>query len=461
MEKNAALELTEGNVAKGLIKLVVPMILGNLLNIAYNIVDTIWIGQMIGPRGLGAIAVSFPIILILMAIASGITVASNILIGQYFGAKDYDSVLYTSKVSTTVSLITALALAILGYIFAPPIMKFLNTADSIMEYSVSYFRISMIGFPFMFYYFLVSALLRGIGDTVRPLIFLAISSIINLILDPIMIKGIGPFPAMGLNGAAYATAFSQFISVLVSMIYLKMKNSIVKANPFNFVLDLNIVKLMFKIGMPFAAMQLIVSISWMFLNRLINTYGESASASVAVSMRVDSLSFLPLLALSAGIATMVAQNIGANKMERVKEIYKVGTILSIAISSFMALFSVLFPELIVRMFTDDMSVLKYTRSYIYVVMPSIIMLSVMFATNGVINGAGKTFMLMIFAFFAHVIIRVPLAYIISSKMEIWGIWTAIAIGNLFSMSFSLIYYFSNRWKTGANIASHSVAKDNA
>ena len=416
MEKNAALELTEGNVAKGLIKLVVPMILGNLLNIAYNIVDTIWIGQMIGPRGLGAIAVSFPIILILMAIASGITVASNILIGQYFGA---------------------------------------------MEYSVSYFRISMIGFPFMFYYFLVSALLRGIGDTVRPLIFLAISSIINLILDPIMIKGIGPFPAMGLNGAAYATAFSQFISVLVSMIYLKMKNSIVKANPFNFVLDLNIVKLMFKIGMPFAAMQLIVSISWMFLNRLINTYGESASASVAVSMRVDSLSFLPLLALSAGIATMVAQNIGANKMERVKEIYKVGTILSIAISSFMALFSVLFPELIVRMFTDDMSVLKYTRSYIYVVMPSIIMLSVMFATNGVINGAGKTFMLMIFAFFAHVIIRVPLAYIISSKMEIWGIWTAIAIGNLFSMSFSLIYYFSNRWKTGANIASHSVAKDNA
>ena len=309
----------------------------------------------------------------------------------------------------------------------------------------------------MFYYFLVSALLRGIGDTVRPLIFLAIASVLNLILDPLMIKGIGPFPTMGLDGAAYATAFSQFVSVLVSMIYLKMKNSIVKANPFNITFDFNITKLMLKIGMPFAAMQLIVSISWMFLNRLINTYGESASASVAVSMRVDSLSFLPLLALSAGIATMVAQNIGANKMERVKEIYKVGTILSIGISGFMAIFSVLFPELIVRMFTDDMSVLKYTRSYIYVVMPSIIMLSVMFATNGVINGAGKTFMLMIFAFMAHVLIRVPLAYIISPKMELWGIWTAMAISNLFSMSFSLMYYFSNRWKKGANIASHSNA----
>ncbi|MBW5389845.1 MATE family efflux transporter, partial [Brachyspira hampsonii] len=298
------------------------------------------------------------------------------------------------------------------------------------------------------------------GDTVRPLIFLAIASILNLILDPLMIKGIGPFPAMGLDGAAYATAFSQFVSVAVSMIYLKMKNSIVKANPFDLAFDFSITKLMFKIGLPFAAMQLIVSVSWLFLNRLINTYGESASASVAVSMRVDSLSFLPLLALSAGIATMTAQNIGAGKMERVKEIFKSGIKLSVGISVFMALFSILFPELIVRMFTKDMSVLKYTKSYIYVVMPSIIMLAVMFTANGVINGAGKTFMLMLFAFCAHIIIRVPLAYIISPQMELWGIWTAMAIGNFFSMTFSLIYYFSNKWKKDANIASHSAAEHN-
>lgn len=457
MERNKMLELTEGNVSKGLIKLVVPMILGNLLNIAYNIVDTIWIGQMVGRQGLGAIAVSFPIILILMAIASGITVAANVLIGQYFGADNKKSVIYVSRVATTISLITALILAVLGYIFAPSMMRFLNTADSIMEYSVSYFRISMIGFPFMFYYFLVSALLRGIGDTVRPLIFLAISSVLNLILDPLMIKGIGPFPAMGLNGAAYATAFSQFVSVAVSMIYLKVKNSIVKANPFDFAFDFNITKLMFKIGLPFAAMQLIVSVSWLLLNRLINSYGESASASVAVSMRVDSLSFLPLLALSAGIATMTAQNIGAGKMERIKEIFRAGVILSVSISAFTALFSILFPELIVRMFTKDMSVLEYTRSYIYVVMPSIIMLAVMFSANGVINGAGKTFMLMMFAFFSHIVIRVPLANIIAPKMQLWGIWTAMAIGNFFSMIFSLIYYFSNKWKKNANIASHSAS----
>lgn len=457
MDNNSKMmELTSGNVNKGLIKLVIPMILANLLNIAYNIVDTIWIGQMVGKSGLGAIAVSFPIILILMAIASGITVAGNILIGQYFGANDNDSVLYISRVATTISVISAIALSLIGYIFAPPLMKFLNASESIMEYSVSYFRISMIGFPFMFYYFLVAALLRGIGDTIRPLIFLAIASILNIILDPLMIAGIGPFPKMGLDGAAYATAFSQFISVIISMIYLKMKNSIVRANPLRIVFNLKITKLMLKIGMPFATMQLIVSISWLFLNRLINGYGESASASVAINMRIDSLSFLPLMALSAAIATMVAQNIGANRMDRIKAIYKSGCIMGIGISSFMALFSVLFPRLIFRMFTSDDSIFEYTRSYMYIVMPSIIFLSVMFATNGVINGAGKTFTLMLFSFIALIMVRVPLAYFLSPKIGVVGIWTSMAIVNFINMSLSLTYYFSNKWKKNANIASQSA-----
>ena len=457
MDNNSKmLELTSGNVNKGLIKLVVPMILANLLNIAYNIVDTIWIGQMVGSSGLGAIAVSFPIILILMAIASGITVAGNILVGQYFGANDNKSVLYISRVTTTISVITSIALALIGYIFAPPLMKFLKASESIMEYSVSYFRISMIGFPFMFYYFLIAALLRGIGDTVRPLIFLAIASVLNIILDPLMIAGIGPFPKMGLDGAAYATAFSQFISVVVSMIYLKTKDSIVIANPLRIVFDLKITKLMLKIGMPFATMQLIVSISWLFLNRLINGYGESASASVAINMRIDSLSFLPLMALSAAIATMVAQNIGANRMDRIKAIYKSGCIMGIGISSFMALFSVLFPRLIFRMFTSDDSIFEYTRSYMYIVMPSIIFLSVMFATNGVINGAGKTFTLMLFSFVALILVRVPLAYFLSPKIGVVGIWTSMAIVNFINMSLSLTYYFSDRWKKNANMTTQSA-----
>ena len=248
------LDLTECNVAKGLLILVIPMVLGNLLNAAYSTVDAIWIGQIVGSKGLAAVAVSFPLTMVVTAIASGIATAVNVLIGQYFGANDKEYVTYISKVSTTVSLITALILSVLGYVFAPELMIFLNTSETIMEDAVNYFRISMIGFPFVFYYTFVSALLRGIGDTVRPLIFLIISSVINIVLDPILIKGIGPIPAMCVEGAAYATVFAQAISVIVSMIYLKAKNSIVRANPLNFTFDLNITKLIIKIGLPFTLM---------------------------------------------------------------------------------------------------------------------------------------------------------------------------------------------------------------
>lgn len=456
--KKSGIDLTDGNVTKGLIQLVVPMILGNFLNIAYNVVDSIWIGQMVGPRGLAAIAVSFPIILILMAVASGVTVASNILIGQYFGANDTKSLLYISRVSTTISIIVALSLSVLGYIFAPLLMRFLNAPDTVMVYSVSYFRISMIGFPFVFYYFLIASLLRGIGDTVRPLIFLAVASILNIILDPLMIKGLFGFPAMGLDGAAYATVISQIVSVIISMIYLKVKDSVVRANPFRIVFDMKIAKLMFKIGLPFASMQLIVSTSWIFLNRLINTHGEAASASVAVSSRVDSMTFLPLMALSAAIATMSAQNIGANKMHRVGEIYKAGLKIGIAIAVIMAAFSMSFPEIIIKMFTDDTSVIAYSKSYIYVVMPALIMLAVMFATNGIINGAGKTFMLMLFSFISLIIIRIPIAYFLDPKIGLWGVWAAMACSNFASMVLSLSYYFSKRWQVGANIASHAATE---
>ena len=170
-----------------------------------------------------------------------------------------------------------------------------------------------------------------------------------------MIKGVGPFPAMGLNGAAYATAFSQFVSVAVSMVYLKMKTHIVKANPFDFAFDFNITKLMLQSRASFAAMQLIVSVSWLLLNRIINTYGESASAAVAVSMRVDFF----IISSAFGIISRYrhydsAEYIGAGKMERVNEIFKSGVKLSVGISTFMAIFSILFPEIIVRMFTKDM-----------------------------------------------------------------------------------------------------------
>ncbi|EKV57964.1 MATE efflux family protein [Brachyspira hampsonii 30446] len=459
MKEKNELDLTECNVAKGLLILVIPMVLGNLLNVAYSTVDAIWIGQIVGSKGLAAVAVSFPLTMVVTAIASGVATAVNVLIGQYFGANDKEYVTYISKVSTTVSLIISLTLAILGYVFAPDLMVFLNTSESIMEDAVNYFRISMIGFPFVFYYTFISALLRGIGDTVRPLIFLIISSVINIVLDPLMIKGIYPFPAMGVSGAAYATVFAQAVSLIVSMIYLKAKNSIIKVNPINFKFDLHITKLILKIGLPFTFMHLISSISWLFLNKVINSYGELSSAAFAVAARIDALSFVPLSAILSGIGTMAAQNIGANKMYRIKEIFITGLKVSLTIALIMTALCMLFPDFIIKIFVQDDNIMPYMKSYIYAGVPSAILIAVIFSANGIINASGKTFIIMMFTLFTHFLIRIPVVYLLSPKIGLWGVWISMSVSNLFNMIFHLAYYYSNKWKKNANITLNSYSKD--
>lgn len=452
MNNKQGFDTTEGNVFQKMMVIVIPMLLGNFLNVFYNIVDSIWIGQIVGDLGLAAIAVSFPILMVLMSIAMGITVASNVIVGQFFGAKNYGALMHISRVASTISLFMALALSTLGYIFAPTFMRMLNAPQSVLDLSISYFRISMIGFPFVFYYFLTSALLRGIGDSVRPLVFLFIASAINIILDPIMIKGMFFFPKMGLDGAAYATVISQVISVIISVSYLKIKNSVVRVNPFRFSFDIEILKNILKIGIPFASMQLIVSFAWMFVTGIINSFGEIAGASLAVVNRIDSILIMPAVAISGGVATMTAQNIGAGKFDRIKEISKIGVIMSIIVCAVIVGLVFIFPDKLVGLFTPSTDILKYTMGYIYISMPSLIFLSVMFALNGVINGAGKTFILMVFSFINLIAIRSPLAYFLSKQMGINGVWTAAAITCLFSMIFSISYYKFGNWRTGSDMA---------
>ncbi len=451
MNKNIGVNLSEGSVSKNLAFLVIPMLLGNFLNVGYSIVDSIWIGQIVGSAGLAAVAVSFPILLILISIASGITIAGNILVSQYYGAKDNESLIHVSRVASTLSAFTSIILMVLAYIFSGDLLRLLNTPETVFDLALGYFRISLLGFPFLFYYFLASSLLRGVGDTVRPLIFLAISSILNIILDPILIKGMFGFPKMGLDGAAIATIFSQFVAVVISVSYLKIKDSIIRVNPFRVVFDYQMIKAMFKIGLPFATMQLIVSAGWMFLTSLINTYGEAASAAVGVASKIESISLMALIALSTGIATMSAQNIGANRMDRVSIIYKEGLKLAIGVSSIIALLCIVFSDSIIAMFTKDPLVIEYTKSYIYIVMPSLIALSVMFATNGIINGAGKTFTLMVFAFISLIIIRIPLSYIFSEHFGVAGIWMSMGFSCFVSATLSVTYYISKKWQKGSRI----------
>lgn len=451
MSNHIGKDLTESKVSSTLITLLVPILLSNTLNVVYNIVDSIWIGNIIGPLGLSAVAVSFPIMLIMGSFAFGVNMANGVIVSQYYGAKDYDSVSYVIKVSTTLGVIILFTVGSLMFIFAKKILIIMNTPKDAIDMALIYLRISIIGLPFAYSYFFISSILRAVGDSVRPLIFLIVSSIVNIILDPILIKGFFIIPAMGLKGAAIATVISQCISVLISTSYLRIKNSFIKINPFIFTFDINITKKIMKLAIPISSNQFIVAFGWLIITRLISSFGDAASATVAIVNRVESLFIMPIGALGNAVMTMSAQNIGANKFNRVKEIFKNGIIIGIIISSVMSIFSILNPHLLINMFTKDIEVFEYSKSYIYTIMPIFIFYSIMFVCNGIINGAGKTIVIMVFSTSTTLILRTILAYALSGKFSLIGIWASMGICYIINTLFSLYYYKSNKWQKNSNI----------
>ncbi|MEI0610688.1 MATE family efflux transporter [Brachyspira pilosicoli] len=451
MSNHIGKDLTESKVSSTLITLLVPILLSNTLNVVYNIVDSIWIGNIIGPLGLSAVAVSFPITLIMGSFAFGVNMANGVIVSQYYGAKDYDTVSHVIKVSTTLGVIILFTVGLLMFIFAKKILIIMNTPKDALDMAVIYLRITIIGLPFAYSYFFISSILRAVGDSVRPLIFLIVSSIVNIILDPILIKGVFIIPAMGLKGAAIATVISQCISVLISTSYLRIKNSFIKINPFIFTFDINITKKIMKLAIPISSNQFIVAFGWLIITRLISSFGDAASATVAIVNRVESLFIMPIGALGNAVMTMSAQNIGANKFDRVKQIFKNGIVIGIIISSVMSIFSIVNPHLLINMFTKDLEVFEYSKSYIYTIMPIFIFYSIMFVCNGVINGAGKTIVIMVFSTSTTLILRTILAYALSGKFALVGIWASMGICYIINTLFSLYYYKSNKWQKNSNI----------
>lgn len=446
-------DLTEGSISRNLIKLIMPMLIGNFLNITYNIVDSIWIGQIEGPVGLAANAVSTPMALVLLGVGQGLTIATSVLAAQYFGAKNVNALKHVGQVSSTIIIMLSALLLIIAFTIAPYILRITNTPENVFTPALEFFRINIFRYPLLFYYFLISALLRSMGDTVTPLIFLAVSSILNMILDPILMLGIGPFPRLGLNGAAIATVFSQFISVLLNIIYVRIKKSPATVNPFKFVLDKRVARIIFKIGIPLTVGQLSGSLSWVILTGLVNTFGQNASAALGAASKLEAIPYIILVSISSGIATMVSQSIGADKTYRIKQVFIEGLKLSIGMSFIIALFAVVFSKPILSIFTTDTEVIPIATSFLYIVMPSLCILSISYASNGVINGAGKSLTLMLFSFLSLFILRIPVAYFLSKYIGINGIWFSMSFACILNSALSLYYYLSKKWIKGSKVIS--------
>lgn len=449
MVKSIGKSFTEGSVPKHLISISIPMFAINLLQLAYGIINTVWIGHIVGTEGIGATTVSMQVILILIGISSGITIATTILVSQYYGAKNMEMVEKVINNSFSIVLIIGIILTIAGIAFSNTILRLMNTPAGVFREASSYLKISLVSFLVMFLAYLAASILRGIGDTITPLIFYVVGVVLNAILDPLMIIGIPPFPKLGLNGAAYASIIAQGSTMAVGLIYLRKKKHILSINPKKFRLDRDISMMIIKIGIPSAVQQTLVSVGSAVITTFVNVYGDAAIGAYGAASRIDSLAAQPSMSIGAAASTVTGQNLGARKPERIKDIFRWGITMAIGITVVITIVVLIFPGQLLSIFgiANDAEVLSIGKTYLRIVSLSYMFYAIMYMLTGIINGAGHTVITMVFSILSIWLVRILLAIILSgTALGLKGIWIAIVVSNVILMLANLIYYFTGKWK---------------
>ncbi|TYP46579.1 MATE family efflux transporter [Thermosediminibacter litoriperuensis] len=449
------MDFTVGSIPAHLIKFSIPLFAGNLLQTLYNTVDAIWVGKFLGAEALAAVSVSFPIIFVLLSMVVGMTMATTVLVGQYKGAGDMLMVKKTINTSLFFLTLLAVAVSAIGIIFHRPILEMMNTPANLIDPASGYMNIFFSGLIFMFAYNTLSAILRGLGDSRTPLVFLFYSTVINIILDPLFIFGYGPLPRMGVNGVALATVISQGVSFYLAARYLNRKNHILTLRASEIKYDGDLVKRIIKIGLPAGIQQTVVALGGTAIMAVVNSFGPLVVAAWGAASKIDSFSFMPSMSLGLAASSLSAQNIGAQKYDRVKEVMKWGSLLSIAISGLVTIAVFAFPGELLALFTSDPVLVAEGAGILKILGVSYIPFGLLWVSNGILRGAGNTLVPMIISIFSLWGLRVPLAYYLANftPLKSTGIWVAISSSMIISSALSLAYYYSGYWKkTNKNIA---------
>ncbi|WP_437302149.1 MATE family efflux transporter [Sorangium sp. So ce388] len=461
MKPKFGTDLTTGSIPRHLVTFSLPMLLGSFLHTAYSFINAIWVGQFLGTGALAAVTVSFPVIFTIFGVGMGMTLATNILVSQSFGARQLDELRRVVDGSTVLIYGLGIALTVLGEIFTPQILRAMDTPADVLEPSVGYLRIYLLSLPFSFGLFALRSMLQGTGDSKTPLYFQLGSVLLTTVLDPLLIFGRLGLPKLGLNGTAWATLVSQILLLVALNVHLHARKSPIAPRWPRFNQLGPTIRKTCRIGVPASVQQSVVSLGMVVVTGLVNGFGEVATAAFGAASRIDQIAVIPAVTLGMAISTLAGQNLGAGHHGRVREIFTWGCVLSGGMTLVISAVTLLFPEALLRVFISDPVVIGLGVSYLHVVGACYVFFGLSFVSNGIINGAGATVVTTVISVLSLWVIRAPLAYWLSRELNsVQGVWYAIAVSFVVSLIASMAYYFSGRWKR-ALVASAAPAAPGA
>ncbi len=444
MSKKKQVDMINDNPTSSLVFFALPVIVGNLFQQLYNIVDSVVVGRCVGGDALAAVGTSSSITFLFVAIATGSSIGSGVVISQLYGAKQTKEMM--TSIYTAILSIVAIALVLtgIGVLFNQSILKIMHTPDKLFGEAALYLQIYFYGLVFLFLYNITNAVFNALGESKIPLGFLTFSSVLNIVLDLVLVLR----AKMGVAGVAWATLISQALAAVLSIgvLLFRLRRFEVEGKIKYF--DFSALSRMVKIAVPSMIQQSIVSVGTVCVQSLVNTFGSVVMAGYAAATKIDNIAINPMVNIGNAVSTFTAQNIGANKPERVKKGYRAGIMMNAVICAIIFLLVFLFGEHVIGIFMDrgkSADAIEVGVRYIRVVSVFYFLMGFLNVTNGVLRGSGDIRFFM-FSTLCNFFSRVILAYVLSMFIAESAIWWAIPMGWIIGLSVSRMRYQTGKWK---------------
>lgn len=434
--------MTRGEVWKVISRFALPLLIGNLLQQLYNVTDSVIVGQFLGKEALAAVSASFFIYYFIISLVIGIGSGTTVVISQFYGAKRFDKLQKAFSSFFIFMLVAGVLLSIIGIIFAEPMFRLTNTPEEVIPQAVLYFRI-YVGGTFLFVTFnSIISILRGVGESVRPMLFILLTTVLNVILDLVFIAVFH----WGIEGAARATVIAQGIGMCVALAYINNTHPLLSIKKKDLVFDTSLFKEGLRIGLPTSVQQCAISLGLIALLGIVNSFGTETLTAYGAAGKIDTIIIQAVLTLSGALAAFCGQNIGARRLDRVREGVRFAMLVNavLGLATFTAIY--FFGDTMMLAFTNDPEVIAIGQEYLLIIGGFFIVHGGLNVFNGALRGAGDTLFTMVVSLTCLWLIRIPLAYWFSSIWGRVGIWWAIGASLCIGLAVTYIYYRLGFWK---------------
>lgn len=453
--------LTEGSIIRALVTISIPIVLSNMLQTAYQVIDTFWVGRL-SADAVAAVSLSFPITFLLIALGGGLPIAGTVLIAQYKGKGDNAAMNHVAAQTMLMVVLVSLVLSAVGYAFSEPIMRLMGASPEVLPDAVRFVRITFIGFVFVFGFFAFESLMRGLGEARMPMFIVLLTVVMNAFLDPLFIFGYGPVPAMGVSGAAMATMITQGVATCIGMAMLMRGRHGIHLRLKDFKPDPAFIRKAFYIGLPSSIEQSTRALGLTAMTVLVAGFGTLAVAAYGIGMRMLMIVFIPAMGLSIATSALVGQNIGAGKPDRAAETNYIGSVLGFIILSVMGVALFIGTEALARFFVPEGGeAIGMSATFVRIMALTFGFIGLQMIILGTLRGAGDTKASMNLTLISQWGIQFPLALVLSryTTLGLNGIWWSFTVSNVISTAIVLYWFSKSDWKKKSLVGDEKLQQE--